>query len=463
MAAPGFVMLQEGAVFRGRYRVVRAIKAGGMGAVYEAADATTGARRALKVMLPGAIEDPGLRARFALEARITGDVESDHIVRVFDAGIDEATETPFLVMELLQGEDLGQKLKQGGPLPPEEALAYLGQAAMALDKTHAASIVHRDLKPDNLFVTKRDDGSSCVKILDFGIAKVVARQAETQGTQPLGTPLFMAPEQIRGKADVGAAVDLYALGHIAYALLAGEPYWAEERRSSESLFPLFQAIVAGPAEPPVARVKRLRGVELPSGFDAWFTRATAVEPEARFASATDAVAALEKALATPTARMIEVVAEVAAEGRGEWTDVGQRTRTRRMTLAVGAIVAALAVIGAAIVTRPASGPAPELAPTTQSLGQKRIEDALFKVSIEDYEGAHLLVIGIPEEQRPTDDPGLAQVETAWAKWKLEQVEKTADVKQKRAILKEIASTLTVGPQERKQAVEMLQALDAKGP
>ncbi len=142
-----------------------------MGAVYEVVDEKTDSRRALKVMLPSVVREPTLRARFALEARVIGNVESDHVVRVLDAGIDEGSGTPFLVMDLLRGDDLGSLLEKRGALSSGEVVVYLHQAALALDKTHAADVVHRDLKPENLFVTYRDDGSPCVKIIDFGIAR----------------------------------------------------------------------------------------------------------------------------------------------------------------------------------------------------------------------------------------------------------------------------------------------------
>ena len=108
-AASPAAQLSAGAIFHGRYRIVRALKAGGMGAVYEAVDENTAAPRALKVMLPGALDDADQRARFALEARVTGSIESDHLVRVSDSGVDEATGSPFLVMEMLRGEDLGRR------------------------------------------------------------------------------------------------------------------------------------------------------------------------------------------------------------------------------------------------------------------------------------------------------------------------------------------------------------------
>src|SRR5262249_7316969 len=143
----------------------------------------TDTRRALKVMLPGVVEDADMRARFAQEARITGNIESDHIVRTSDAGVDEATGTPFLVMDLLRGEELGSMVSRRKTLPRGEVGASPHRAARALDRTHAAGIVHRDLKPETLFITRRDDGSPCLKILDFGIAKVVAQTQRGRGTK----------------------------------------------------------------------------------------------------------------------------------------------------------------------------------------------------------------------------------------------------------------------------------------
>ncbi len=287
--------LASGTVFHGRYRVVRCIKLGGMGAVYEVVDEKTDRVRALKVMLPQVVENADFRARFALEARVTGGIESDHIVQVSDAGIDEKAGAPFLVMDLLRGEDLGALLTRRGGLPPDEVVTYLHQASLALDKTHSAGIVHRDLKPDNLFVVMRDDGSPCMKILDFGIAKVVARAQSVRATKALGTPLYMSPEQVRGEGSISPAADIYALGHIAYTLLVGEAYWEPEAQNLDALFPLMARILAGPEETPSQRARRRKGIELPPTFDEWFSRATASDPERRFDSAISAVGALAQA------------------------------------------------------------------------------------------------------------------------------------------------------------------------
>lgn len=288
-------LLAPGSVFYGRYRIVKRLAAGGMGAVYEVLDEKTDKRRALKVMLPRALEDSDFRARFQREAKVTGAIESDHVVLVSDAGIDDATGAPFLVMELLSGEELAMVVDRTGALPTAEALTYLFQAARGLDKTHAAGIVHRDLKPENLFLTHADDGSPRIKILDFGIAKVL-EPGGSKATRALGTPMYMAPEQMRG-AGVGAQTDIYALGHIAYTLLAGEPYWAEEEQeANDALLVFLQKVANGAQESAVARALRRQNVSLPQGFDAWFLEATALDPAQRFPRATVAIAALAQVL-----------------------------------------------------------------------------------------------------------------------------------------------------------------------
>lgn len=263
-----------------------------MGAVYEVLDTTTDTPRAMKVMLPSIVQDADLRNRFEREAKVTGAIESDHIVRVSDAGVDSESGAPFLVMDLLRGDELGKLVRTRGPLPAAEVLTYLSQAALALDKTHARGIVHRDLKPENMFVTQRDDGSPCIKILDFGIAKVVVDSNQAaQATRPMGTPVYMAPEQIRGDPLIGPAADIHALGHIAYTLFVGEPYWAEEANRS-ALYALMSTILAGMKELPTTRAQRRNGISLPPAFDDWHKKAVAFEPGARFERASIAVAEL---------------------------------------------------------------------------------------------------------------------------------------------------------------------------
>lgn len=299
------MQLSSGSKFHGRYEIVRCIKAGGMGAVYEATHLETRRRCALKVMLPSLVADAEMRARFRLEATVAADVHSEHIVEIFDAGVDPEAGMPFIVMELLRGEELGAILRRRGPLPAAEVVELLSQAALALDRTHAAGIVHRDLKPENLFVTQRDDGSPRLKLLDFGIAKVVAQSTEAaKATRGMGTPLYVSPEQIRGEASIAGQADVYALAQIAYELLVGEAYWEEDVQQAETFYSVLLKMVAGASEPATERAKRQRGVTLPPPFDAWYFKATAVNPAERFKHASELIAALAEVIAVPCPKVL---------------------------------------------------------------------------------------------------------------------------------------------------------------
>ena len=293
------VALSEGTVFAGRYRVLRRIAMGGMGAVYEVMHLETERRLALKVMLPHIVQSAEMRERFRREARVAAQVESEHIVDVHDAGIDEATESPYLVMELLRGEEVAKALRRLGRFGAVETVNVLHQAALALDKTHRASIVHRDLKPENLFLTEREDGQLRVKVLDFGIAKLIAEgSTQDPGTRSLGTPLYMAPEQFRAGLPVSPLTDVYALGMIAYTMLVGTSYWAEEAKDSSNVFMFAGAVMQGPREPASVRARR-HGVPIMPTFDPWFAQATAAQAQARWPGAVAAVAALADALGVP--------------------------------------------------------------------------------------------------------------------------------------------------------------------
>ncbi|MDI1433060.1 serine/threonine protein kinase [Polyangium sorediatum] len=354
--------LPEGAIFHGHYQIVRSVNAGAMGAVYEVVDLKTRRRRALKVMLPSIIQNAEMRERFKLEATITADIVSEHLVETFDAGVDPDTGAPFLTMELLQGDDLATLLQERRRFAPAEIVALLFQVARALDKTHAAGIVHRDLKPENLFVTHRDDGSPRVKVLDFGIAKIVAQsEAADRQTRNLGTPPYMSPEQITGDGTIGPRSDLYALGHIAYALLVGQPYWGEEAKTCETVYSFLMTMMQGAKEPPTQRAKRY-GVTLPEAFDAWFARATDIVPAVRFESASEQIAALAASLgvALPAPAPSEVLrspALVAAPGIPTGPASDKQTSKAPWMAIVVAFVALL--LGASLVVLVARRPAQE--------------------------------------------------------------------------------------------------------
>ncbi|MBK8941718.1 MAG: protein kinase [Polyangiaceae bacterium] len=266
-----------------------------MGAVYEVVHRETLRRRALKVLLPSLVSDPEARARFAQEASITAEIDADQLVETYDAGVDVLTGAPYIVMELLRGESFGDRLARRQRHEPSEVVEVLAQVALALEQTHRRGIVHRDLKPDNLFLCRHEDGVVRVKVLDFGIAKVVAQAAAAaRSTANIGTPLYMAPEQLDGSV-IGAETDLFALTHIAFELLTGESYWEAELRAAPSTMVLLKWMDRGMPEPASARASRL-GVLVGPSFDPWFERGTARDPRRRFHSAIELVDAFAGAL-----------------------------------------------------------------------------------------------------------------------------------------------------------------------
>jgi serine/threonine-protein kinase len=367
MAAPpasdaGHVLL-PGVVFHGVYQVVRCMRSGGMGAVYEVVHTPTRRRRALKVMHPCFGADAEMRTRFRREATAAADVESEHVVETIDAGVDDATGVPFIAMELLRGEDLGQLVRRRGVFAPHEVVMLLTQVARALDLTHAAGIIHRDLKPENLFLTLRDDGTPRVKILDFGVAKLMAESAVADSTGTVGTPLYMAPEQVQGGKGLSPSADLYALAHVAYTLLVGRAYWAEDRAAAGGVVPFLVRLLEGNPEAPSVRAAR-RNVALPPAFDAWFARATAVAPQHRFASAGlmlqalgEAVAALPESVpGAAVARMRDMLVPAPAAGQSDVPPADSATTPMRSGAASGAGPSQLGVVSDANWPRAARRP-----------------------------------------------------------------------------------------------------------
>ncbi|UQA55757.1 serine/threonine-protein kinase [Polyangium aurulentum] len=227
-----------GALAGGKYKVLRLIGRGGMGSVYEAQNVAIGKRVALKFLRLGA-GDAQVRARFHREARAVSAVESAHIVQIFDTGETEAGE-PFLVMELLQGEDLATRLKRLGRMGVNDAVAMAAQALRGLRRAHAAGVVHRDLKPHNVFLVASEEGHGHVKIVDFGLSKVLggidelvpqasvsAHEALSRAGSPVGTPLYMSPEQIEALEDIDQRTDLWSMGAILFEALAGVAPFSE--------------------------------------------------------------------------------------------------------------------------------------------------------------------------------------------------------------------------------------------
>ncbi len=273
----------------GAYEIGAVLGAGATGAVYEGVRITDGKRVAIKILGRELGAKPTARARFLNEAKLAARVRHPNIVEILDAG--EEGEAAYLVMELLQGEDLARRFDRWGAMSVAQAADLLVPVCEAVATAHAAGVTHRDLKPSNIFLTARD-GRFRPMVLDFGVAKEVGAPAEPSGARhPVGTPMYLAPELLADETKAGPATDQYALGVILYEALTGEhPYAADD------LPQLFRAIAAG--KPPSPRARR---PETPVEVDRLVTRAMSADPQARFGTVADLGRALAPFATTPGA------------------------------------------------------------------------------------------------------------------------------------------------------------------
>ncbi len=271
-----------------------------MGAVYRVEQLSTGRHRALKVLGGLLADDDRARDRFRLEARIGGRIASEHVVEVVAAGFEGPQQWPWLAMELLQGADLRLLARRPGGIPRAAIREILRQLVAGLRAAHRAGVVHRDLKPENVFVSRarRDGVALTVKILDFGIAKLMHDgHAAASATSTVGTPLWMAPEQLNRGA-LTAKTDLWALGLLAFWILTGEVYWQAAHEPEVAIEAVLTEILISPPTSAQERAGAL-GVDperLPPDFDAWFSRCVARDPAERFETTRQAGLALEQVL-----------------------------------------------------------------------------------------------------------------------------------------------------------------------
>jgi hypothetical protein len=280
----GHQLPRAGDVVAGKYRIESVIGTGGMGVVLGAHDTSLGRRVAIKFLSPHKARNEDANARFVREARAAASIQSEHVVRVFEVGT-LPTGASYIVMEHLAGGDLAQILGSRGALPIDEAVDYLLEACEAIGEAHNRGIVHRDLKPQNLFVTHTPDGSSCVKVLDFGISKAIDEGAQnlTATDTVMGTPLYMSPEQVRSLKSVDLRSDIWALGAILFELVSASPIYEAATATA-----LCAMIAMDPPTP-----LRARRPDAPPELEAVILRCLHKDPNGRYAD----VAALAEALA----------------------------------------------------------------------------------------------------------------------------------------------------------------------
>ncbi len=314
-----------GVVVAERYKIIEALGRGGMGAVYKVEHTRIGKLLAMKLLTGELSRNPDVVRRFKLEALTVSKLSSPNTVQVFDFGASEGL--TYLVMELVNGDDLGRTLRSQGPMPWSRVGRIIIQVCSSLAEAHQKGIVHRDIKPENVMLVRARDGTDIAKVLDFGLAKL--REGEglndiTSQGAIVGTPYFMAPEQIKGES-VDARTDIYALGAMMYRALTGHyPF------NGTTPMAVFTKHLT---EAPVAPVDRAPDLDIPMGINRLVLKALSKSAEARFQKVEDL-----------QARLIEELKSVGASSVDNLLDSGQ---LRRLAKATAVAAAAPAVPGAA--------------------------------------------------------------------------------------------------------------------
>jgi serine/threonine-protein kinase len=369
-----------GAVIGGKYRVDRICGTGGMGVVVEARHLQLDLPIAIKFMSPMLRDNSHGVSRFMLEARATAHIHCEHVVRVFDvASLEDGT--PYIVMEYLEGEDLGEMLLKRGRLPVAEAVDYVLQACEGIAEAHAMGIVHRDLKPGNLFWCSRPHGAPLVKVVDFGISMLLSearagfRSERTTGPHVmLGSPAYSSPEQLHGACNVDGRADVWALGAVLYELVAGTPpfaadtfmgicskvMWAEPEPLGvlyPEVTPELEAVIGRSLAKD--RDRRFATVgELAEAMAPFATRRTPVSLAASLPSqaATSARATSRRRVSRPRAVLWCVVSAAMAAFLAAWASVASRGGSPEVATSS---VAQAAVATATSFMRPSALPSPE--------------------------------------------------------------------------------------------------------
>lgn len=281
-----------GTVLEGKFRVTQEIGRGGMAAVYEAENIDIGKRVAVKILSADLITSRIVRERFMREARAAAAIHSPYICEVYDSGMFH--DRPFLVMELLQGESLYDRMTRVRQLRVSTTLKIMRHVVRGLAKAHEVNVVHRDLKPENIFLTRDAEGLLLAKIVDFGLAKFYeSRDGEDRNVRLtregalFGTPAYMSPEQARGQGEVDHRADLWALGCIVYECLTGRTVWDVQQGVAMILAQIAKGTLPDP---------RAYRPDLPESFVAWFQKALHPDLNQRFPSARSFLESLEAAL-----------------------------------------------------------------------------------------------------------------------------------------------------------------------
>jgi serine/threonine-protein kinase len=333
-----------GDVIAGKYRLEEELGSGGMGTLFVAGHELLATRVAIKFLAPHLLSQKSSVARFLREARAIAQLSSEHIVRVMDVGLENGH--PYLVMELLEGRDLYEALNVDGPFPIAEAVDCVLQVLAGIAEAHAAGIVHRDLKPANIFIAERSDGY-IVKVLDFGVAKVdveVESRAGDRGrlttdTATIGSPSYMAPEQVRAARDVDNRADLWAVGAVLYELITGKLAFP-----GETMLEIIAAILTRAPE----SVRNYRD-DVPTALESALEQCLERDPSQRFVDAEELARAIAPFGTGRRLALVERIAETLKRGRSPSRGASNERSVRRAKLSANTPVeeAARKAVGAA--------------------------------------------------------------------------------------------------------------------
>jgi serine/threonine protein kinase len=357
--------LELGQVIDNKYRIVRLIGEGGMGAVYEGENVRIRRKVAIKLLHGGIAANAEMVQRFEREAQVAGTVGNDHILEILDLGALPNGDR-YMVMEYLDGETLTDRIKVRGRLEPADAVAIVKQVLTGLEAAHGAGIVHRDLKPDNIFVLRAKAGlRDFVKIIDFGISKFTEHGTSTRMTRTgalMGTPHYMAPEQATGSAEIDTRTDIYAVGIILYETVTGRvPFQAET--FNQLLFEIALAKII-PARQIVP--------ELDAAIDSIIMKASARVPAHRFQSCREFILALEnwertgRAVSLPPEQSIEAIVMASVPRTGPMRHSAGSTDATLSDPGLGAQSGSVSGISAPAISAPPAASAAPVQPTLNS-------------------------------------------------------------------------------------------------
>jgi serine/threonine-protein kinase len=371
--------LEAGTLVAGRYRVEREIGRGGMAQVYEAKHIEIGKRVAVKVLAAEFITSPVVVERFLREARAAAAVRSPYICDVYDSGkLDD--DRPFLVMELLVGESLYERMVRVRQFDAATTTRVMTHVARGLMKAHAVNVVHRDLKPENIFLTTNEEGEMLAKVLDFGLAKFYAPTGEgvaqarlTREGAVFGTPAYMSPEQVQGQGTVDHRADVWALGCITFEAFTGRTVWSTDKGIAMTFAQIASA--------PLPSILKYRP-DLPPAIEKWFGKALARDVEDRFQSAKEFADALAVALEqAPTQSMLS-----------------STEASRVDNLIASALEVEARALHAAIEPAPSGGPTPP--PSTRTPGPPPADHEPASISLASLEQGH----DPPPTEKPPTTP-----------------------------------------------------------